>query len=66
MQEAQEMQVWTLGWEDPVELEMQATPVFLRGESHGQRSLEGYSPRVHKESDMSEWLNIHPTIKVEF
>ena len=30
------------------------TPVFLRGESHGQRSLEGYSPRGHTESDMTE------------
>ena len=24
------------------------TPVFLPGESHGQRSLEGYSPWDHK------------------
>ena len=24
--------------------EGQSTPVFLPGESHGQRSLEGYSP----------------------
>ena len=29
----------------------QPTPVFLPGESHGQRSLEGYSPWGHKESD---------------
>ena len=27
------------------------TPVFLSGESHGQMSLEGYSPWGHKESD---------------
>ena len=33
------------------------TPVFLPGEFHGQRSLGGYSPWGHKESDMSEWLN---------
>ena len=26
----------------------QPTPVFLPGESHGQRSLAGYSPRGHK------------------
>ena len=26
------------------------TPVFLPGESHGQRSLAGYNPRGHKES----------------
>ena len=30
------------------------TPVSLPGESHGQRSLEGYSPWGHKESDMTE------------
>jgi len=30
------------------------TPVFLPEESHGQRSLEGYSPWGHKESDMTE------------
>ena len=29
----------------------QSTPVFLPGESHGRRSLVGYSPRGHKESD---------------
>jgi len=27
------------------------TPVFLPGESHGQRSLVGYSPWGHIESD---------------
>ena len=32
----------------------QLTPVFLPGESHGQRSLEGYSPRGCKESDLTE------------
>ena len=32
----------------------QPTPVFLPGESHGQRSLEGYSPWSHKESDTTE------------
>ena len=30
------------------------TPVFLPGESHGQKSLVGYSPWSHKESDMTE------------
>ena len=28
----------SLGWEDPLETEMQPTPVFLPGESHGQES----------------------------
>ena len=32
----------------------QPTPVFLSGESNGQRSLEGYSPRGHKKSDTTE------------
>ena len=30
------------------------TPVFLPGESRGQRSMEGYSPLGHKELDMTE------------
>ena len=29
-------------------------PVFLPGESHGQRSLAGYRPWGHKESDTAE------------
>ena len=32
----------------------QPTPVFLPGESHGQRSLEGYSLQGCKESDTTE------------
>ena len=31
----------------------QPTPVFLRGKFHGERSLAGYSPWGHEESDMS-------------
>ena len=31
-----------------------ATPVFLSGKSHGQRSLAGYSPWGHKESNTTE------------
>ena len=34
----------------------QPTPVFLPGESHGQRSLAGYSPWGGKESDTTERL----------
>ena len=34
--------------------EWQPTPVFLPGESHGQRSLVGYSPQGCKELDMTE------------
>ena len=32
----------------------QLTPVLLPGESHGQKSLVGYSPWGHKELDMTE------------
>ena len=32
----------------------QSTPVFLSGESYGQKSLAGYSPQGHKESDTTE------------
>ena len=32
----------------------QPTPVFLPGESQGQRSMVGYRPQAHKESDMNE------------
>ena len=38
----------------PGEREWQLTPVFLPGESHGQRSLAGYSPWGCKESDTTE------------
>ena len=34
------------------------TPIFLPGESHGQRRLEGYSPWGHKESDTTA-TNVH-------
>ena len=36
----------------------QSTPVFLPGESHGRRSLVGYSPWGGKESDMTERLHL--------
>ena len=32
----------------------QPAPVFLSGESRGQRNLAGYSPYGHKDSDMTE------------
>ena len=38
-------------------LKWQSTPVFLPGESRGRRSLVGYSPGGHKESDTTELLH---------
>ena len=46
-----------LGQEDPLEKRMATTPVFLPGEFHGQRSLVGYSPWGHKESDTKKKKN---------
>ena len=34
----------------------QPTPVFTPGKSHGSRSLVGYNPQGHKESDTTERL----------
>ena len=53
----QEMQEASLGWEDPLEEEMATYSSILAGKSHGQRSLVGYSPLSHKESDMTEQLS---------
>ena len=36
----------------------QSTTVLLPGESHDERSLVGYSPWGHKESDMTERLTL--------
>ena len=44
----------------PWRKEWQPTPVSLPGESHEQRSLMGYSPWGHKESDMTQWLTLFP------
>ena len=48
--------VQSLGWEDPLEKGMATHSSILAGESHGQRSLVGYSPRGRKELDMTERL----------
>ena len=39
--------------------------VFLPGKSHGQRSLEGYSPWGRKGSDMTEQLTLTFTCPLE-
>ena len=51
---SKEMQVQSLGQEDPWRRKWQPTPVFLPGESHGQKNLVGYSPWGQKESDTTE------------
>ena len=54
--EMRETWVWSLSREDPLE-KWQPTPELLPRESHGQRSLVGYSPWGRKESDMTEQLH---------
>ena len=41
----------------PWRRKQQSTPIFFPGNSHGQRSLAGYSPRGRKELDTTEQLN---------
>ena len=48
--------VWKTTWRRA----WQSTPGFLPGEFHGLRSLVGYSPCGHKESDTTEWLTHGP------
>ena len=38
---------------------LQWIPNILPGEAHGQRSLVGYSPLAHKESDVIAQLTLH-------
>ena len=47
-----------LGQEDPWRRKWLPTPVFLPGESHGQRSLAGYSPWGRKQLDMIKQLTL--------
>ena len=55
------LQVWSVGWEALVEMEMSTHPVFLPEKSHGQRRLAGYSPwgckRVRHDSATKQQLS---------
>ena len=46
---------WKITWRQ----KWQPSPVFLSRESHGWRSLAGYSPHGRKESDLTERLDTH-------
>ena len=54
--------VQCMGWEDPLEEGCLPIPVLLPGESHGQRSLAGYSPWGHTELDTTERLSSSSSI----
>ena len=53
----QETQLLSVSQEVPLEKKMGTHSSILAGKSHGQRSLVGYSPCGHKESDSTERLN---------
>ena len=56
----QEMQIQSLGREDPLEKEMATnSSTFAWEKSHGLRSLVGYSPCGRKESDRTKQLHFH-------
>ena len=61
----QEIWVQSLGGEDPWRKEWLPTPVFLPGECHGQRTLEGYSRWGCKELDMTERLSFSATYNIQ-
>ena len=46
------------GGKIPWRREWQPTPLFLPGESHGQRTQAGYSPWGLEESDTTEQLTL--------
>ena len=50
----QETWVQSLGWEDPLKKGMATHSSVLAGESHGKKSLEGYSPWGPEQLDMGE------------
>ena len=58
VRETQETQVRSLGWEGPLEKEMatHSSTLVWKIPWMEERSLVGYSPWGHKESDMTECL----------
>ena len=53
----QETWIRSLGEEDPLEREVTTHFSGLPGKSRGQRSLVGYSPWDHKDSDKNQVLS---------
>ena len=56
--------VHSLGQKDPLEKGMATHSTVLAWRIHGQRSLVGYNPWGHKDSDMTEQLTQPARIKV--
>ena len=60
----QETWVQSLGWEDPLEEGMATHSSILAWRIPGQRSLVGYSPWGHKESDMTKQLSTYSILQL--
>ena len=66
-----ERQVLSLCWEDPWKRKWHSTPVFLLGESPGQRNLEGYIQSMGSRSqtqlsahrDKTQYLKVKQSVK---
>ena len=59
------MEAGSLGQEESPEKEAAAHSMCLPGESHGPRSLVGYSPWGHKELDVAERLTRSLPVRTE-
>ena len=60
MLEIQEIQVWSLDWEDPLEEEMTTHSSILARQSHGQSSLPATVHEVAKSQTwLSYWASMH-------
>ena len=59
MQEAQEMQVWSLGHEDPSKKEIATRLSILAWRIPWTEEPAGYNPWGHKESNMTECTCTH-------
>ena len=57
VQKTQEMRVWSLGQEDPLEEEIATHSSILAWEILWTEGLGGYSQKGHKESGMTEQLS---------
>ena len=60
----QKTKVQSLGQEDPLEKRMATHSSILPREFRGQRSLAGYSPWGHRESDTTEQLTLSEYIVI--
>ena len=56
----QATQVWSLGWEDPLEKGMATHSSILPEESHGQRNMADYNPQGCKVGH--NWATKHPYV----